>query len=125
VAATGALTGADLRERKSNRGASQRRGLHELRQRRIVGHQGFAAFERHEGICELPAEQRRARGLRQSDGPATRRLDVETKWLTENGIRASKDFLTVEENNRLENYSEETVNNYWAKATKIAGEVLK
>src|SRR5262245_22505766 len=58
-------------------------------------------------------------------GQATRRLDVETKWLTENGIRASKDFLTVEENNRLENYGEETVNNYWARATKIAEEVLK
>jgi hypothetical protein len=36
-----------------------------------------------------------------------------------------EDFLTVEENNRLENSSEETVNNYWAKATKIAEEVLK
>jgi len=58
-------------------------------------------------------------------GQATRRLDVETKWLTENGIRASKDFLTVEENNRLENYGEETVSHYWAKATKIAEEVLK
>jgi iron(III) transport system substrate-binding protein len=58
-------------------------------------------------------------------GQATRRLDVETKWLTENGIRASKDFLTVEENNRLENYGEETVNNYWARATKIAEEVWK
>jgi iron(III) transport system substrate-binding protein len=58
-------------------------------------------------------------------GQATRRLDVETKWLTENGIRASKDFLTVEENNRLENYGEETVNHYWAKATNIAEEVLK
>jgi len=58
-------------------------------------------------------------------GQATRRLDVETKWLTENGIRASKDFLTVEENNRLENYGEETVSNYWTKATKIAEEVLK
>ena len=58
-------------------------------------------------------------------GQATRRLDVETKWLTENGIRASKGFLAVEENNRLENYGEETVNNYWAKATKIAEEVFK
>jgi iron(III) transport system substrate-binding protein len=58
-------------------------------------------------------------------GQATRRLDVETKWLTENGIHASKDFLTVEENNRLENYGEETINNYWAKATKIANEVFK
>lgn len=58
-------------------------------------------------------------------GQATRRLDVQTKWLTEYGTRASKDFLTVEENNRLENYGEETVNNYWAKARKIADEVFK
>ena len=58
-------------------------------------------------------------------GQATRRLDVETKWLTENGTRASKDFLTVEENNRLENYGEETVSRYWTRATKIAEEVLK
>ena len=58
-------------------------------------------------------------------GQATRRLDVETKWLTEYGTRASKDFLTVEENNRLENYSENTLNNYWVNATKIANEVFK
>ena len=58
-------------------------------------------------------------------GQATRRLDVETKWLTEYGTRASKDFLTIEENNRLENYSEETLKNYWAKATNIANEVFK
>ena len=58
-------------------------------------------------------------------GQATRRFDVETKWLTESGVRASKDFLTVEANNRLENYGEETVNNYWARSTKIAEEVFK
>jgi len=58
-------------------------------------------------------------------GQATRRLDVQTKWLTEYGTRASKDFLTVEENNRLENYGEATVNTYWAKSSKIADEILK
>jgi ABC-type Fe3+ transport system substrate-binding protein len=58
-------------------------------------------------------------------GQATRRLDVQTKWLTEYGTRASKDFLTVEENNRLENYGEDTVNTYWAKGSKIADEVFK
>jgi iron(III) transport system substrate-binding protein len=58
-------------------------------------------------------------------GQATRRLDVDTKWLTEYGTRPSKDFLTVEENNRLENYGEETVNTYWARGNKIAEEVLK
>ena len=58
-------------------------------------------------------------------GQATRRLDVQTKWLTEYGTRASKDFLSVEENNRLENYGEDTVNHYWAKGSKIADEVFK
>ena len=58
-------------------------------------------------------------------GQATRRLDVDTKWLTEHGTRASKDFLTVEENNRLENYSEDTVTVVWTKATTIANEVFK
>ena len=58
-------------------------------------------------------------------GQATRRLDVDTKWMVEHGVRASKDFLSIEENNRLENYAEDTINNYWAKSTKIAEEVLK
>ena len=40
-------------------------------------------------------------------------------------MRASKDYLTVEENNRLENYGEETVGKYWAAATKIAEDVFK
>jgi iron(III) transport system substrate-binding protein len=58
-------------------------------------------------------------------GQATRRFDVDTKWMVEHGVRASKDFLTVEENNRLENYGEDTINNYWAKSTVIANEVFK
>jgi ABC-type Fe3+ transport system substrate-binding protein len=58
-------------------------------------------------------------------GQATRRLDVETKSLADVGSRASKDFQTVEESNRLENYSEETVNKYWARSKKVAEEVFK
>ena len=58
-------------------------------------------------------------------GQATRRLDVDTKWLLEYGTRASKDFFTVEESVRRENYSDDTVGNYWAKSAKIAEEVLK
>lgn len=58
-------------------------------------------------------------------GQATRRLDVDTKWMAEHGVRASKDFLSIEENNRLENYGEDIINNYWAKSTKIANEVFK
>jgi hypothetical protein len=41
------------------------------------------------------------------------------------GVRPSKDFLTIEESNRLENYGEDTINNYWAKSVKIADEVFK
>ena len=58
-------------------------------------------------------------------GQATRRLNVDTKWMAAHGVRASKDFLTVEENNRLENYGEETVGKYWAASTKIAEDVFK
>ncbi|HUR71067.1 MAG TPA: extracellular solute-binding protein [Candidatus Limnocylindrales bacterium] len=58
-------------------------------------------------------------------GQATRRLDVDTKWMAAHGVRASKDFLSVEENNRLENYGEETVGKYWAASVKIAEEVFK
>jgi iron(III) transport system substrate-binding protein len=58
-------------------------------------------------------------------GQASRRLDVNTKWLLEYGTRASKDFISVEESIRRENYSEDTVSNYWAKANKIANEVFK
>lgn len=42
-------------------------------------------------------------------GVGTRRLDVGTKWLKEFGVIASKDSLTVEQFNRLENQSEDKV----------------
>ena len=58
-------------------------------------------------------------------GQATRRLDVDTKWLVEFGSKASKDFLSVEENDRRENYGEDTVMKIWSKAYKIADEVFK
>jgi ABC-type Fe3+ transport system substrate-binding protein len=44
-----------------------------------------------------------------SMGVASRRLDVDTKWLKEFGVIASKDSLTVEQFYRLENQSEEKV----------------
>lgn len=58
-------------------------------------------------------------------GQATRRLDVDTKALADIGSRASKDFISVAEAIRLENYSEETVNKYWDRSKKIAEEVFK
>jgi ABC-type Fe3+ transport system substrate-binding protein len=42
-------------------------------------------------------------------GVASRRLDIETKWLKDFGVIASKDALTVEQFYRLENQSEEKV----------------
>ena len=39
----------------------------------------------------------------------SRRLDVDTKWLKEFGVIASKDSLTVEQFYRLENDSEEKI----------------
>jgi len=58
-------------------------------------------------------------------GQATRRLDVDTKWLIEFGTRASKDFLSVDENQRRENSSEEILTELWPRATKLANDVLK
>ena len=58
-------------------------------------------------------------------GQATRRLDVDTKWLTEVGVRASKDHMTVEEHFRLENYGEDAVTQVWSKATEFAEKILK
>lgn len=58
-------------------------------------------------------------------GQATRRLDVDTRWLAEFGTRASKDFLAVEENQKRENSSEEVLTQLWPKAIKLANELLK
>jgi iron(III) transport system substrate-binding protein len=58
-------------------------------------------------------------------GQATRRLDVDTKWLIDFGTRASKDFLSVEENQKRENSSEEVLTQLWPKAIKLANEILR
>ena len=42
-------------------------------------------------------------------GEATRRLDVETKWLKEFGVLAAKDGLTLEQYYKMENQSEDKV----------------
>jgi len=44
-----------------------------------------------------------------SMGEATRRLDVDTKWMKELGVLAAKDGLTLEQYYRMENQSEEKV----------------
>lgn len=58
-------------------------------------------------------------------GQATRRLDVDTQWLAAFGTRPSKDFLTVEENQKRENSSEEVLTQLWPKAIKLANDLLK
>ncbi len=42
-------------------------------------------------------------------GEATRRLDVDTKWMKEFGVLAAKDGLTLEQYYRMENQSEERI----------------
>lgn len=42
-------------------------------------------------------------------GQPTRRLDVDTNWLSDIGEQAAKDFLTLEEFNKWENQSEEKI----------------
>ncbi|HEY1269325.1 MAG TPA: extracellular solute-binding protein [Candidatus Binatia bacterium] len=44
-----------------------------------------------------------------SMGEATRRLDVDTKWMKEFGVLAAKDGLTMEQYVRMENQSEERI----------------
>lgn len=61
----------------------------------------------------------------QAMGQATRRLDVDTRWLTQVGVKAAKDFMTVEDHFRLENYREDTVTGVWTKAIEFAEKVLK
>ena len=58
-------------------------------------------------------------------GQATRRLDVDTKWLAEFGTRASKDFFSFEENQKRENSSEEVLTQLWPKAIKLANDLLR
>jgi iron(III) transport system substrate-binding protein len=62
-----------------------------------------------------------SRGL----GQATRRLDVDTRWLRELGTIAAKDVMSVEEFWRVENQSEEKVDKIRRPAFKAAHALLK
>lgn len=57
-------------------------------------------------------------------GHATRRLDVDTKWMPQIGVRASKDFSTVEEFYKHENQSEDKVLKVRDPAREFARNVL-
>jgi ABC-type Fe3+ transport system substrate-binding protein len=56
---------------------------------------------------------------------ATRRLDVDTKWLQEVGVRAAKDVMTVEEYHKVRNHLEDKYKRVRIPAAKFAEEVLK
>jgi hypothetical protein len=54
-----------------------------------------------------------------------RRLDVETKWMVKEGVEASKDVLSVKENERLRNYLEDKCVEVQLKSQQFARQVLR
>jgi ABC-type glycerol-3-phosphate transport system substrate-binding protein len=56
---------------------------------------------------------------------STRRLDVNTKWLQEHGVRAAKDIMTVEQYHKLRNHLEDKYTKVRIPAAKFAEEVIK
>ncbi|MGE5303180.1 MAG: ABC transporter substrate-binding protein [Alphaproteobacteria bacterium] len=57
-------------------------------------------------------------------GQATRRLDVDTKWLKESGVIAAKDRMTVKDYLQIENQSEEKLDKVREPALKAAQALL-
>lgn len=57
-------------------------------------------------------------------GQATRRLDVDTKWLKDSGVIAAKDRMTVKEYLQIENQSEEKLDKVRGPALKVAQALL-
>jgi iron(III) transport system substrate-binding protein len=55
---------------------------------------------------------------------ATRRLDVDVKWLREVGVTAAKDALTVEQYHKRENQSEDKINRLREPAAALARKLL-
>lgn len=58
-------------------------------------------------------------------GQATRRLDVDTAWLRENGVIAAKDQLSVKQYLQMENQSEEKLHQVREPALKVAHSLLR
>ena len=58
-------------------------------------------------------------------GQATRRLDVDTRWLRESGTIAAKDAMSVDDFLQIENQSEEKLKNVRAPASKVARALFK
>lgn len=58
-------------------------------------------------------------------GQATRRLDVDTKWLRDTGVIPAKDHLSVKEFLQVENQSEQKLDQVREPAQKFAATILK
>ncbi|HXG49782.1 MAG TPA: extracellular solute-binding protein [candidate division Zixibacteria bacterium] len=58
-------------------------------------------------------------------GQATRRLDVDTRWLRETGVIPAKDHLSVKDYLKLENQSEEKLDTVREPALKVAQKLLR
>ena len=58
-------------------------------------------------------------------GQATRRMDVDTRWLRESGVIAAKDQMSVKEFWQIENQSEEKLDKVREPAQKFAQIILK
>ena len=57
-------------------------------------------------------------------GQATRRLDVDTKWLRAFGVYAAKDSLSIESYYKLQNHLEDAINQYRRPAMEIARQLI-
>jgi hypothetical protein len=55
---------------------------------------------------------------------ATRRLDIDMKWLREVGVTAAKDAVTLEQYRKLENQSEDKINRLREPAANLARKLL-
>ena len=56
---------------------------------------------------------------------ATRRLDVDTRWLQEHGVRAAKDVLTVQQYHKVRNHLEDKYKSVRIPSAKFAEEILQ
>ena len=58
-------------------------------------------------------------------GQATRRLDVDTKWMRESGVIPAKDTMSVKDFLQVENQSEEKLDRVREPAAKFAQAILR
>jgi len=55
----------------------------------------------------------------------TRRLDVDTKWPQDHGVRAAKDVMTVEQYHKVRNHLEDKYTKVRIPVAKFAEDVLQ